>query len=98
MRLRSAFCAGADDERRDWQGKRSTVNERRLPLRVVYIHQYFKTPSMAGGTRSYEFARRLVERGHEVHMITSDSDGRFGSRRAWHTTSESGIVVHWARV
>ncbi len=42
-------------------------------MRVLYIHQYFVTPSGAGGTRSYEFARRLVRRGHEVTLVTSNA-------------------------
>ncbi|MEU8661617.1 glycosyltransferase family 4 protein, partial [Actinoplanes philippinensis] len=62
-------------------------------MRITYIHQYFKTPSMSGGTRSYEFARRLVERGHEVHLITGDPH----ARRA-RVTTEAGIVVHWLPV
>ncbi|TWG20843.1 glycosyltransferase involved in cell wall biosynthesis [Actinoplanes teichomyceticus] len=62
-------------------------------VRITYIHQYFKTPGMAGGTRSYEFARRLVERGHEVHMITGAPAGD----RA-RTSTEAGIVVHWLPV
>ncbi|MBW6438824.1 glycosyltransferase family 4 protein [Actinoplanes hulinensis] len=62
-------------------------------MRITYIHQYFKTPGMSGGTRSYEFARRLVDRGHEVHMITGDPDG--DRARA---TREAGIVVHWLPV
>ena len=32
-------------------------------MRVIYLHQYFLTPDMAGGTRSYEMARRLVQAG-----------------------------------
>ena len=43
-------------------------------MRVVYLHQYFVTPEMAGGARSYEMARRLVADGHEVHMVTSDRE------------------------
>ena len=39
-------------------------------MRILYLHQYFNTPAMSGGTRSYEMARRLVAAGHEVHMIT----------------------------
>lgn len=62
-------------------------------MKITYIHQYFKTPGMTGGTRSYEFARRLVERGHEVHMITGDP----GGDRA-RISTESGIVVHWLPV
>jgi glycosyltransferase involved in cell wall biosynthesis len=62
-------------------------------VKITYIHQYFKTPGMTGGTRSYEFARRLVERGHEVHMITADPGGHRSG-----ISTESGIVVHWLPV
>jgi glycosyltransferase involved in cell wall biosynthesis len=62
-------------------------------LKIIYLHQYFNTPDMSGGTRSYEMARRLVAAGHEVHMVTSwrEVDGR----KDWFTTDESGIKVHW---
>jgi len=41
-------------------------------------------------------ARRLVAKGHEVHMITSwrENDGRSG----WFQTKEGGIRVHWLAV
>lgn len=43
-------------------------------MRVVYIHQFFATrESSLGLIRSYEFARRMVEAGHDVTMITSSS-------------------------
>lgn len=48
---------------------------------------------MAGGTRSYEMARRLVNMGHEVHMITSYRDQP--SKSGWVVTNEEGINVHW---
>ena len=38
-------------------------------MRIIYLHQYFLTPDMAGGTRSFEMARRLVAAGHEVHGV-----------------------------
>jgi glycosyltransferase involved in cell wall biosynthesis len=38
-------------------------------MHIIYFHQYFATPSMAVGTRSYEMARQLISRGHEVTMI-----------------------------
>lgn len=41
------------------------------PLKILYLHQYFATPRSNGGTRSYEFGRRIVDRGHEVRMVTS---------------------------
>lgn len=42
-------------------------------LRILYLHQYFALPTSAGGTRSYEFTRRLVAGGHTVHVITSNA-------------------------
>jgi len=65
-------------------------------MKIIYLHQYFNTPSMAGGTRSYEMARRLLERGHEVHMVTSRCDGEASSN--WTDTVEAGIRVHWCSV
>lgn len=40
--------------------------------RVVLIHQAFITPDAAGGTRHYEFAHRLVSRGHHFTIVASD--------------------------
>ena len=43
-------------------------------MRVLYLHQFFATrDSSLGLIRSYEFARRLVEQGHQVTMVTSSS-------------------------
>lgn len=65
-------------------------------MRIIYIHQYFVTPSMPGGTRSYEQARRLVELGHDVHVLTTTTTEV--SSLAWRTTIEGGIHVHWLPV
>jgi glycosyltransferase involved in cell wall biosynthesis len=40
-------------------------------MRILYLHQFFVTREGAGGTRSYEFARRFVKRGHAVRMVTA---------------------------
>jgi len=40
-------------------------------MHILYIHQYFATPKGSTGTRSYEFARRWVAKGHKVTMLTS---------------------------
>lgn len=40
-------------------------------MHILYIHQYFASRKGRTGTRSYEFARYLVGRGHQVRMITS---------------------------
>ncbi len=42
-------------------------------MRLVYLHQYFATPECATGTRSYEFGAALVERGHDVTVISGTS-------------------------
>lgn len=42
-------------------------------MKITYIHQHFKRPDEAGGGRPYEFARRLVDRGHVVTMICAGS-------------------------
>jgi glycosyltransferase involved in cell wall biosynthesis len=62
-------------------------------MKIIYLHQYFNTPNMSGGTRSYEMAKRLVAAGHEVHMITSwvkDTD-----KIDWFNEDIDGIKVHW---
>lgn len=65
-------------------------------MKVTYLHQYFATPSMSGGTRSYEFAKRLVARGHDVTVVTSWQEPR--DSRDWFTSTEDGIAVHWLPV
>ena len=40
-------------------------------MRILYLHQFFVTRAGVGGTRSYEFARRFVARGHGVRMVTA---------------------------
>lgn len=65
-------------------------------MRITYLHQYFNTPTMTGGTWSYEMARRLLAQGHEVNLITSYRSE--SERKDWFTTEESGIRVHWLLV
>jgi glycosyltransferase involved in cell wall biosynthesis len=43
-------------------------------MQILYLHQFFITRAGVGGTRSYEFARRFVARGHRVRMVTA-ADG-----------------------
>jgi len=40
-------------------------------MKILYIHQYFRTPQEGGCTRSYHLAKGLVAQGHEVTMITA---------------------------
>lgn len=48
-------------------------------MHILYLHQYFATRKGTTGTRSYEFSRHLVGKGHRVTMITSGlSNDEFG--------------------
>jgi len=39
-------------------------------MKVLYLHQYYKTNHSVGGTRSYEFAKYLTENNIKVNVIT----------------------------
>ena len=43
-------------------------------MNILYYHQYFSTPAGATGTRSYEFARALIKKGHNVSIICLNND------------------------
>lgn len=66
-------------------------------MKVLYLHQYFNTPDMKGGTRPYEMARRMVAAGHEVHMLASRKDATRFSKQ-WEYECIDGIHVHWLPV
>lgn len=42
-------------------------------MKIIYLHQYFATRNSITSTRSYEIAKKLVKRGHEVCVITTDT-------------------------
>jgi len=54
-------------------------------MHVVLIHQAFASPREAGGTRHFEFARRVVARGNKATIIASSlsyhSGGQAGGSR-----------------
>ncbi len=54
-------------------GRQGNSPARALPVRILYIHQYFSTPAGAVGTRSHEFASRLAAAGHQVTMLCGRS-------------------------
>lgn len=66
-------------------------------MRITYLHQYFNTPQMSGGTRSYEMACRFVAAGHEVHMVTSSREEN-NNASGWVEEIIDGIHVHWLAV
>lgn len=45
-------------------------------MKILYVHQYFKTPAEPGGTRSYWIAQEMIKRGHQVVMVTSTNTRR----------------------
>ena len=63
-------------------------------MKVLYIHQYFVTPEEDGTSRSYWFAKKLIENGHKVTMITSTNE--FLHKEAC-TTNIDGINVVYVK-
>ncbi len=65
-------------------------------MKIVYLHQYFATPKSNGGTRSYEMAKRLVQQGHSVTMITTSAflQGQYAFSKGWNRINIDGIDVH----
>ena len=67
-------------------------------MHILYFHQHFSTPAGSTGTRSYEMARALIERGHRVTMICGSSKmantGLMGSvQNGMRTGTVDGIDV-----
>ena len=44
-------------------------------MKILYFHQHFSTPKGSVGIRSYEMARRLLARGHQVTMVCGSYGG-----------------------
>ncbi|PKQ29345.1 MAG: glycosyltransferase WbuB [Actinobacteria bacterium HGW-Actinobacteria-10] len=66
-------------------------------MRIAYLHQYFRTPEMGGGTRSFEMGKRLAARGHVIHMITADCAPKPGAPK-WRVEQIGGMTIHWTPV
>jgi len=47
------------------------MNDEQSTMNILYLHQYFASRKGMTGTRSYEFSRYLVAKGHQVTVITS---------------------------
>ncbi|WP_296622789.1 glycosyltransferase family 4 protein [Marivirga sp.] len=61
-------------------------------MKILYIHQYFKTPDEGGANRSYFMAQALKAKGHEVEMLTAHNDNKPASRIL------DGLQVHYLPV
>ena len=60
-------------------------------MKILYIHQLFRTPDEGGGIRSYYLARALVDAGYHVDLITTHN-AKSG------TELIDGIHVHYLRI
>ncbi len=45
-------------------------------MHILYLHQYFKTPDIPGGTRSYWNSLELMRRGHKITVIRYDRSAK----------------------
>lgn len=67
-------------------------------MRLLYFHQHFATPKGSSGTRSYEFARALIARGHQVTVICgshrlSGLELPYDKTKGWYRGDIDGIDV-----
>ena len=61
-------------------------------MKLIYIHQYFRTPQEGGPIRSYYLAKGLVDNGFRVDLITAHD------KPTRETRSVDGIDVHYLPV
>ncbi len=61
-------------------------------MRILYIHQYFKTPEEGGAIRSYYISTALAAAGHEVVMLTSHNHPHYDE------LDIKGVNVHYLPV
>jgi len=61
-------------------------------MKILYLHQYFKTPEEGGPIRSYYLAKGMVDHGFEVVMITAHN----GRKKI--IKDVDGIEVHYLPV
>ena len=62
-------------------------------MHILYLHQYFVPPEGSGGTRSFEMARRWVQWGHRVTIVTSTAHLQIGDGSRVERTSYEGVDV-----
>ena len=61
-------------------------------MKILYIHQYFKTPDEGGANRSYFMAQALKAKGHDVEMLTAHNETKAVSKKM------DGLMVHYLPV
>ncbi|MBI9069913.1 MAG: glycosyltransferase family 4 protein, partial [Salinivirgaceae bacterium] len=65
-------------------------------MNVLYLHQYFATPESNAGTRSYEMAKRLAAKGHEVTFVTTSAylSNNYVLKAGWNEMEIDGIRLY----
>lgn len=61
-------------------------------MKVLYIHQYFRTPDEGGAIRSYYLTRELVKKGFEVEVISAHNENQVEVKNI------EGVRVHYLPV
>ena len=62
-------------------------------MNIVYLHQYFTNLSGSYGTRSYEFSKSLISKGHKVTVICLSNDRSItGLEGVFKNSVRKGIV------
>lgn len=61
-------------------------------MKILYVHQYFKTPQEGGAIRSYYLSKGLVDYGFEVEMITAHNE------QGYRKVEIEGVTVHYLPV
>lgn len=63
-------------------------------MRIVYVHQYFKTPKEPGSTRSYHIIEELIKAGHSITVIGANKEGQ---KEKVVKTTVDGIDVYFIK-
>lgn len=68
--------------------------------RVLYLHQYYATPSSNGGIRSYLISKALVEKGYDVEIVTSSAfvPNSWELQPGWNVKYVEGVTVNILRL
>ncbi|MCH8490806.1 MAG: glycosyltransferase family 4 protein [Oceanicaulis sp.] len=64
-------------------------------MKLIYLHQYFKFPKEAGGTRSYDLAKSFLKHDVDVVIVTSTSDIKYKTKKRWVIIEDEGLVIHY---
>lgn len=59
------------------------------------VNQYIGTPDMAGGSRHYELAKVLTDKGHEVVLISAR---RRNEERLYYYEWKEGFIIIWINI